>query len=126
MICIIYYAIHEAKRGYPFDVGTFLADMGTTHFLFDLTQSQKVLIRLNSWLPMALQKLIQISSRLKMDFWSSIQIDSGLKKLPEYFDSNQLTTQNTFQNCDSNRLMTQKTLWNTDSNQMMIQWFEST
>ena len=40
---------------------------------------------------MALQELIQISSRLKTDFGNLIQIDSRLKKLPEYFESNQLT-----------------------------------
>ena len=37
-------------------------------------------------------KMIQISSWLKMDFWNLIQSDSWLKKLPEYFDSNQLKT----------------------------------
>ena len=46
---------------------------------FDSTQSQKVLIRLNSWLTMALEKLIEISSRLKMDFWNLIEIESRLK-----------------------------------------------
>ena len=67
-------------------------DMYDSIFLFDLTKSQKVLIRLNSWHTMALQEWFQISSRLKMDFWNVIQIDSLLKKLPEYFDSNQLKT----------------------------------
>ena len=101
------------------------ADMGTTHFLFHSTQYQKALIRLNSWLTMVFQKLIQISSWLKMDFWNSIQIDSRLQNLPEYFDSNKLTTQKTFQNFNSYRLMTQ-TIWNIDSNEVMTQWFEST
>ena len=49
----------------------------------------------------------------------SIEIDSSLKKLPEYFDSNQLTTQNTSKNLDSNRYITQKTISNIDSNQVM-------
>ena len=67
-------------------------------FLFHSIQSQKVLIRLNSWLTIALQELIQIGPMdwLEMDFWNLIQIDPRLKNLPEYFDSNQLTTQ-TFQ-----------------------------
>ena len=83
----------SARHGYDLD------------FLFDSTQSPKVLIQLT----MALQELIQISSRLKTDFRSLIQIDSRLKKLPEYFHSNQLTTQKkTFQNFDSNRLIDSK------------------
>ena len=57
--------------------------MGMNHFLSDSTQSQKVLIRINSWLILALQELIQISSRVKMDFFNLIQIDSRLKKLLE-------------------------------------------
>ena len=61
----------------------------------------------------ALQELIQISSWLKMDFWNVIQINSRLKKLPEQFDSNQLTTKK-LPNFGSNQLMTQKTLWNVD------------
>ena len=77
---------------------------------------------------MALQELVQISPWLKMDFWKLNQIDSRLKKLPEYFYSNQLTTQKTFQNFDSNRLMTQKLSgiliriksWLNDSNQLLI------
>ena len=80
------------------------------YFWFESTWSPKVLIRLNSWLTMALQKLIQISSRLKMDFWKLIQIDLRLKKLQEYFDSNQLITLKTFQDFDSNQLMTKKNL----------------
>ena len=99
-------------------------------FLFDTTQSQKVFIRLNSWLTMALQELIQISSRPKVAFWNLTQIDPRLKKLPEFFDSNQLKTQETFQNFYSNRPMTQKLSWIlirmksylNDSNQCWFRW----
>ena len=80
------------------------ADMGKTHlYWFDLTRSQKALIRFNSWFTMALQHLIQINSRLEMDFWNLIQIGSRLKA----FDPYQLTTKKTFQNLDSNQPMIQ-------------------
>ena len=65
-------------------------------------------------------ELIQISSRRKMDFGNLIQIDSRLKKLSEYFDSNQLTNQNTFQNFDTNQLMI-NTIWNIDSHDTMFE-----
>ena len=91
--------------------------------LFYSTQSQKVLIRLNSWLTMASQELIQISCPLKMDFWNLIPIDSRLKMLQEDFDSNQITSQKI------SRILIRidswlKTIWNIDSNQVMTQWFE--
>ena len=82
----------------------------TQFFLFDSTQSQKVLIWLNSWLSMALQELIQINSWLKTDFQNWIQNF----KLTYYSKS--------FQNFDSNQLMTQKTFQNLDSNQLMTEW----
>ena len=55
------------------------SNMGTTHFLFNATQSLNVAIRLNSWLTMALQDLIQVSTRLKMVFRKLIQMNSRLK-----------------------------------------------
>ena len=67
----------------------------TTHFLFDSTPSQKGLIRINSWLTMALQDLIQINSRLKWiyEVWFQSTHDS---KSSQIFYSNQLTTQENF------------------------------
>ena len=75
-------------------------------FLFDSTQSQKVLIYwygsthdsqwfYNNWFK---------STRLKMDLWNVIQIDSWLKKLPEFWFKSTLTK--CFQNLDSNQLLT--------------------
>ena len=66
-------------------------DMGTTQFFIRFDSVSEVLIRLNSWLIMALQELIQISSWLKIWFKSTrdskrfqdilIQINLQLKKL---------------------------------------------
>ena len=94
------------------------------NFLFDSTQSQKALIH-----PTITQNdstRIDLNQLLTQnEFLNLIQIDSPLKKNPEYFDSNQLTTQKTFQRLDLNRLMTQKSIWNIDSTQVMTQLFES-
>ena len=68
--------------------------MGTTHFSFDLTQSQKTSIWLNSWRIMALQELIQTNSRLKINIWNLIQVDSLLKKLSKVLFKSTLDTKN--------------------------------
>ena len=105
-------------------VGT-ASDMGTPqNIFFRINYSQKVLIRLNSWLTMVLQELIQISSRLKMDFWKLIQIDSRPKSFKDIFIQINSWLKK-IQDFDSNQLMTQKT-WNIDLNRVMTQWFEST
>ena len=100
-------------------------------FLFDSTQSQKVLLRLNSCLTMALQELIQINSstlqeliqitsRLKMIFF--IKFDSNrltTQYFPEYFYSNQLTTLKNFREFLFKSTHDPKNLLNIDSNQVM-------
>ena len=102
-------------------------DMGTTHFLFDSTQSQKVFILLNSWLTMALQDLIQISSRLKLisKIWFNsthdsksfqnifIQINLRLKNFPEFWFESTHDSKNS-------KILIRIKSWLNDSNHLLI------
>ena len=124
LLCMHHVPIPGTSRDITFEGPG--ADIGKTQsFRFDSTQSQEVMILLNSWLTMAFQEFIQINSQLDMTFLNLTQIDSRLKRIPRYsfrsthgssgFPGNQiklLMTQDASPRFDSNPLMTQsKNIW---------------